>query len=129
MNIEFVSYTGKHPNLCSGILTLKVDDKIIKFGHDWKDWDWKLKRYIDDNYDSFWYTGGFCFFTNNYTEEHIIRDKWKINYSSVPIFLQPYSDRLIDIFNDNVPYGCCGGCFEKRIELLVSAGILNSNPA
>ena len=110
MNIEFVSYTGKHPNLCSGILTLKVDDKIIKFGHDWKDWDWKLKRYIDDNYDSFWYTGGFCFFTNNYTEEHIIRDKWKINYSSVPIFLQPYSDRLIDIFNDNVPYGCCGGC-------------------
>ena len=24
--IEFVEYTGKYPNLCSGILTIKVDN-------------------------------------------------------------------------------------------------------
>ena len=34
MNIEFVSYTGEYPNLCNGILTLKIDNKIVKFGVD-----------------------------------------------------------------------------------------------
>ena len=34
-NIEFVSYTGAYPNLCSGILTMKVNGKEYEFGHDW----------------------------------------------------------------------------------------------
>lgn len=25
--VEFVSYTGKYPNLCSGVLTLKINGK------------------------------------------------------------------------------------------------------
>lgn len=29
--IEFVEYTGKYPNLCSGILTIKVDNVPYSF--------------------------------------------------------------------------------------------------
>jgi hypothetical protein len=32
MNIEFVSYNGKYPNLCSGKLTVKIDGKEVSFG-------------------------------------------------------------------------------------------------
>ena len=128
MNIEFISYTGKYPSLCHGILTLKIDDKIVKFGHDWKkDWDKNLNYYEDNNYDKFWISGGNCYFGNNYSEGHITSKKWELDCLAVPDFLKPYSNKLINIFNDNVPYGCCGGCFERRIKLLVSAGVLNSN--
>ena len=30
-DIEFVSYNGKYPNLCSGVLTLRVDGQIRQF--------------------------------------------------------------------------------------------------
>ena len=32
-HVKFVSYTGKFPNLCRGILTLEIDDEIETFGH------------------------------------------------------------------------------------------------
>lgn len=32
-HIKFISYTGKYPNLCSGVLTLEIDGRIIKFGN------------------------------------------------------------------------------------------------
>ena len=43
--VEFVSYTGKYPNLCSGVLTLKINGKIYTFGYGQK-------------YDKFWESGG-----------------------------------------------------------------------
>lgn len=48
-NIEFISYTGKYPNLCSGVLTLKIDDKIVHFGY-------------EEDYEPFWESGGRCGF-------------------------------------------------------------------
>lgn len=33
--VKFVSYTGKSPNLCSGVLTLKIDGTQYKFGHNY----------------------------------------------------------------------------------------------
>ena len=32
-HVKFISYTGKYPCLCSGILTLEIDDKRIQFGY------------------------------------------------------------------------------------------------
>ena len=32
-HVKFISYTGKYPNLCSGILTLEIDGKEYKFGN------------------------------------------------------------------------------------------------
>ena len=31
-HVEFVNYTGSFPNLCRGVLTLKIDGEIVKFG-------------------------------------------------------------------------------------------------
>ena len=44
-NVEFVSYTGKWPNLCSGILTLKIYGKEHRFG------------YGSGMYEPFWSSG------------------------------------------------------------------------
>lgn len=30
-HVEFVSYTGKYPNLCNGTLTLRIDGKEVRF--------------------------------------------------------------------------------------------------
>lgn len=52
-HIEFVDYTGSFPNLCSGVLTLKIDGEIVKFGNDCKhDSFWNSGGWIDENYYS-----------------------------------------------------------------------------
>ena len=100
MNIEFVSYDGKWPNLCQGTLILKIDGKEISFGQIYEE---------STNYDNFWSSGGRCGFTNN-GESYIDHDEWIISQSALPEFLKPYVKEIAEIFNDNVPYGCCGGC-------------------
>lgn len=107
MNIEFVSYTGKWPNLCSGVLTLNIDGKEVKFGHDFEKFEsWKT----DGNHESFWRSGGSCGFSYDYSEFRIETAPWEVDKSELPEFLKPYSQELIDTFNANVPFGCCGGC-------------------
>lgn len=32
-HVKFISYTGKYPCLCSGILTLEIDGKKVRFGY------------------------------------------------------------------------------------------------
>ena len=100
MDIEFVSYDGKWPNLCRGVLVLKIDGKETSFGPMYEE---------GTNYDSFWTSGGRCGFTNN-GESYIDHDEWIISKSELPEFLQPYTQKITNIFNENVPYGCCGGC-------------------
>ena len=111
MNIEFVSYTGRYPNLCRGVLTLKIDEKEVKFGHDSCTFDYDTMKYKDDNYDSFWQSGGACGFKNNYANSYVNQHPWELSsISDLPEYLIPYADDLITVFNENVRYGCCGGC-------------------
>ncbi len=72
--VKFISYTGKSPNLCRGILTLSIHEKEYAFGPHFK------KGINEPLYPQFWRSGGSCGFTDN------------------------------EIFNENVPFGCCGGC-------------------
>ena len=98
--VEFVSYTGEYPNLCRGILTLKIDNKEVTFG----------STYNGNDYDSFWYSGGNCGFINNYTESYVNHSKWEYDEDYLPKEFRQYKDEIMDCFNANVPYGCCGGC-------------------
>ena len=67
-NVQFVSYTGKYPNLCGGILTLIVCGKEYVFGHDYSKFEsWKT----DGHNPSFWHSGGGCGFTNNYESSYV----------------------------------------------------------
>lgn len=96
-HVEFVSYTGRYPNLCSGLLTLRIDGKEVKFGN----------KYIHDgvDYPKFWHSGGgldrnYCAYSN----------EWEIDVQGLPEEYRKYATEINDVFNTNVPYGCCGGC-------------------
>lgn len=86
--VKFVNYTGKYPNLCSGILTLEIDNKIVVFpeycmcsgGSAWFDKDWN---------------------------EHIEEGDWSID---IPQEYLQYKEEILEVVNENVPKGCCGGC-------------------
>ena len=106
-NVEFVSYTGAYPNLCSGILTLLICGKEYVFGHDYSKFEsWKT----DGHHSSFWSSGGSCGFSNGYSESHVKSGEWQINVSELPEEVKQYAQEIDEVFNENVPYGCCGGC-------------------
>ena len=104
-NVEFVSYTGKFPNLCSGVLTLRIDGENVKFGHCLEDYDWQSRKYKDDNYNSFWKSGGWI--DSDYYPR---QGEWIIDISEIPEQYRKYASQIDEVFNGNVPYGCCGGC-------------------
>lgn len=83
--VEFVSYDGKYPNLCSGTLVLKIDGEIVKF-----------PKYCMDS-------GGSCDWRSGIVTEGF----WDVH---VPPEYSKYTQEILDVVNENVPYGCCGGC-------------------
>lgn len=116
--VKFISYTGKYPNLCSGVLTLEIDGKECKFGHnsDYSHYDHNLKKWVytdedsgNPNHDAFWESGGNCGFRNNY-EEYVNTGEWRIIASDLPEEFRELAGEIDAVFNENVPYGCCGGC-------------------
>ena len=93
--IKFISYTGKYPNLCSGVLTVDIDGKIVEFG---------------SNFDKFWTSGGCCGFTDDY-DDYAETGKWEFSYNDdkvIPNWID--KEELLKVFNENVEFGCCGGC-------------------
>ena len=89
-DIRFISYDGKYPNLCSGVLTFSVNGQ-----------ERKTERHTLRS------TGGL---QPNY--EGTYQGDWEIERSD-PAF-SDFGDRdftlLTDEVNHNVPQGCCGGC-------------------
>ena len=96
--VEFVSYTGSWPCLCVGVLTLEIDGKKYKFGNE------------DGMYPCFWTSGGGCGFRNGYSESYVYTGPWIIDENKLPDELKQYSDEIDHVFNENVKFGCCGGC-------------------
>lgn len=94
-HVEFVSYTGKWPHLCSGILTLRIDNEEIRFGYD---------EHGSASNEKFWRTGGEC------SLEAIHTGEWLIDVSKIPEQYRKYAAEIDTVFNENVEYGCCGGC-------------------
>lgn len=92
-NVEFVSYTGKYPCLCMGELTLKINGKTVVFGHNNK-----------CDYPPFWSSGGRCWCGEVECSE------WKTYASEIPDIYRELAFDIDRVFNENVPYGCCGGC-------------------
>lgn len=90
-HVEFISYTGKFPNACSGVLTLKIDGEIVTF---------------DRFSDCFWSSGGNC----NTVTGDIQKGRWIIDKNELPEKYRQYADEIDRVFNENIPWGCCGGC-------------------
>ena len=117
--VKFVSYTGEYPCLCNGVLTLEIDGKAYKFGHNYRDYchyDEKAKKWVftdgdpeHPNFDSFWISGGDVVCGENYNYD-ILSGEWKIDAEDLPEQFRNLASEIDEVFNDNVPFGCCGGC-------------------
>ena len=92
-HVKFISYTGKHPNLCFGILTLQIDGKKARFGYGTLN-------------DSFWVSGGGL----NPNYEGAYQGEWKIDVNRIPKEYRKYATEIDKVFNENIEWGCCGGC-------------------
>jgi hypothetical protein len=109
--LEFVEYTGSFPNLCSGMLFVKIDGKMVSFGQ----YCLEEKGETDDtdvpNYSDFWRTGGSVSFDEDWNE-HVGKGPWEASWreEDYPPEIRELLPQLLELFNENVPYGCCGGC-------------------
>lgn len=109
MNIKFVSYIYSPGYLCNGILKLIIDGKTIAFDG----YDLRPGQFYEDEdgiiyYRRFWYSGGECYCGDDCS--YSTNGPWEYEESDLPKWLKPYADELIKVMNDNVEYGCCGGC-------------------
>lgn len=86
--VEFVSYDGAYPNLCSGTLVLSIDGALVVFPHGSMS------------------SGGSVWFDDNWFE-HVDCGPWTV---SVPEKYASISKEIDECVNANVPHGCCGGC-------------------
>lgn len=99
-HIKFIEYTGRYPNLCRGNLILEIDGKIVVFEY--------LGDY-DDKPTNFWESGGSVTFGSNFSEK-VTKGPWTVDVEKLPEEYRKYADEIEQVFNDNVPHGCCGGC-------------------
>jgi hypothetical protein len=86
--VEFVSYNGRYPNLCSGTLVLKINNKVVQFP------DYCMR------------SGGGVWFDSGW-DEHVDSGLWTVE---VPDKYKQYEDEINAVVNRNVEQGCCGGC-------------------
>ena len=98
-NVEFVSYTGGWPNLSSGVLTLTIHGEEHRFG------------YRSGEHPPFWTSGGYCGFPNGYDAPPCVSEgPWVIDADALSDELRALAAEIDEVFNSNVPFGCCGGC-------------------
>ena len=117
--VKFISYDGKYPTLCMGVLTVEIDGKEYKFGHHFENYVYKTNSYSDEvnqkNFDEFWKSGG-CVKRNKRYDMWSEKEPWELNesYNNVdenhPQFIIDILPELLKVFNENVEFGCCGGC-------------------
>ena len=117
--IEFVSYDGAYPNLCAGKLVVKINGKEVSFGQTKKFWDWEKDEILAD-YPKFWCSGGSVGFDENYSEMVCNGCPWELAWDSKEgekFYKKDYPARIwklipdiLNVMNENVYGGCCGGC-------------------
>lgn len=100
-HVKFVSYTGKYPNLCSGTLTLEIDGIEYTFGGGYAE--------PKTDFGKFWRSGGSVWFDGGWNG-HVNNGEWEIDVDNLPEQFRKYAQEIDSAFNDNVEWGCCGGC-------------------
>lgn len=85
--IEFVSYDGRYPNLCRGTLVLRIDGELVCLNH--------------------CLVSGGCVAFNDDWDEIVEQGEWSVD---VPEEYKKYEGEITTLVNENIEYGCCGGC-------------------
>lgn len=112
IDIKFVSYSGKYPTLCHGVLVLNVNGKNMRFGYE--PLEYPVEPENKDNYPIFWESGGSVVFDEDWNDS-VWSGKWEwsvpeYKLKELPKEIVENKDLVMKIFNENVPFGCCGGC-------------------
>ena len=102
-HVKFVSYDGKRPNLCTGTLVLNINGTDYSFGFT------TVPGMSKCDFPMFWHSGGRVSFDNDWNA-NVTSGRWQIASLDLPKQFREYADEIDEVFNDNVPYGCCGGC-------------------
>lgn len=84
--VRFVSYSGEFPCLCFGVLKIEVDGKV-----------WELENALVSN--------GACGVADD--GAYCTTAPWSVD---LPEQLKPYEKEITALVNENVAWGCCGGC-------------------
>jgi hypothetical protein len=112
--VKFVSYDGECPNRCRGVLVLEIDGVQYKFGHHFSHCHYNKNKngwiYDDEdpnnpNYEKFWESGGHASI-----KEGVELGEWVIDAECLNEKFIDLVDEIDRVFNENVPWGCCGGC-------------------
>lgn len=88
---------------------LKIDGIEYCFGHEVGSYDFKVNKYKDNNSDSFWHNSG-CVLADENWNFDVYQGEWEIDINEIPEQLRKYAIEIDKVFNNNVPFGCCGGC-------------------
>lgn len=106
-DVEFVSYDGVYPCLCMGTLCAKVNGNTYYFHYSY------AEKATDPQYEGtvwlppFWVSGGGI----DEADFSVNRSKWqKSSCNEYPSEVRDNLDRLLELFNEHVQFGCCGGC-------------------
>lgn len=86
--VEFVSYDGEYPNLCSGTLVLRINGELRTLQHCLSSGG---GVYHDDDWNFMIASGA-----------------WTV--WNLPDDLEVYQTEIENCVNENIPFGCCGGC-------------------
>ena len=86
--VEFVSYDGKFPCLCAGTLILRINGEEVNLG--------KCLQ-----------SGGAVDWTAEDPWDEVQHGEWLVR---VPEEYAEFSDEIDKVVNENIPWGCCGGC-------------------
>lgn len=118
--VKFISYTGEWPCLCMGVLTLEIDGKEYKFGHDYnhRHYHEDLQTWVQEdedpnnpNFNSFWSSGGRVEGGPPDWNFEVHTGEWRIDVDDLPEQFRDLAEEIDEVFNSGViPFGCCGGC-------------------
>lgn len=127
--IEFVSYDGKFPTLCEGLLVVRIDGRLYAFSpysneslyrSFWNRLD-RMEVLEDDNitkvFGFYLESGGHIDWGENRESPKIVEGKWTIDDETMKLengvrFILSGEQRseLEKVINQNIEFGCCGGC-------------------
>ncbi len=85
--VKFISYDGHYPNLCRGTLVLEIKGERVNFEH-------------------IMCSGGSV---GGADWDEVYYGPWLVNLERYPEY-EKYAELIAVVINENVPFGCCGGC-------------------
>ena len=98
--IKFISYEASEYAVCLGKLTVEVDGVVLSFGSDL------------ECFPRFWISGGGLLsdYSGSYTAPYELKHGWERDYTQYPKWIKDSIPEILEVMNDNIEWGCCGGC-------------------